>query len=237
MRRMSERRHQPVWREYLEALLVAGLFLGFTNTFVLKTFYIPSGSMENTLLVGDHLIVNRYVYGNEGGPLGALLPGREPRHGDVVVFRSPEDPQIDLVKRLVGLPGDRIEVRQKQLYVNGTRVADDGYAIHRDPRLGTERNAFNLQLFRRDNFGPLTVPPGHYFFLGDNRDFSYDSRYWGAVPVHYIKGRAFVIYWSYGGETPDGQWPGLLAKVGQLGRTALGFFTKSRWERSFRIIR
>jgi signal peptidase I len=237
MRRMSDRRHQPVWREYLEALLVAGLFLGFTNTFVLKTFYIPSGSMENTLLVGDHLVVNRYVYGSEGSPLGTLLPSREPRRGDIVVFRSPEDPRIDLVKRLVGLPGDRIDVRQKQLYVNGTRVADDGYAIHRDPRLGTERNAFNLLLFRRDNFGPLTVPPEHYFFLGDNRDFSHDSRYWGAVPAHYIKGRAFLIYWSYGGETPDGQWPGLLAKVGQLGRTALGFFTKSRWERSFRIIR
>src|SRR5688500_7551371 len=129
---MSERRHHPVWREYLEALLVAGLFLGFTNTFVLKTFYIPSGSMENTLLVGDHLIVNRYVYGTEGGPLSGALPGREPRRGDVVVFRSPEDPQIDLVKRLIGLPGDRVEVRQKQLYVNGTQVADDSYAIHRD---------------------------------------------------------------------------------------------------------
>lgn len=236
MRAMSERRHPPVWREYLEALLVAGLFLGFTNTFVLKTFFIPSGSMENTLLVGDHLIVNRYIFGEEGA-LGSVLPGREPRRGDIVVFRSPEDPQVDLVKRLIGLPGDSIEVRRKALYVNGQRVADESYALHRDPRLGTERTAFNQQLYRRDNFGPIIVPPDHYFFLGDNRDFSYDSRYWGAVPQHFIKGRAFLIYWSYGGETPDGQWPGLGAKVAQLGRTALGFFTKTRWERSFRIIR
>jgi signal peptidase I len=234
---VKEGRHHPVWREYLEALLVAGLFLGFTNTFVLKTFYIPSGSMENTLLVGDHLIVNRYVYGAAGGGPGALLPTREPRRGDVVVFRSPEDPQIDLVKRLIGLPGDRIEIRQKQLYVNGGRVRDDDYTVHRDPRVGNERTSFNYQLYRRDNFGPVTVPPDRYFFLGDNRDFSYDSRYWGAVPTHYVKGRAFLIYWSYGGETPDGQWPGLLAKLGQLGRTALGFFTRTRWERSFQVVR
>jgi signal peptidase I len=236
IRAMSERRHHPVWREYLEALLVAGLFLGFTNTFVLKTFYIPSGSMENTLLVGDHLIVNRYIFGPSSA-LARLLPGREPRRGDVVVFRSPEDPQIDLVKRLIGLPGDRIEMRQKRLLVNGREVEDGDYAIHRDPRVGSERTAFNYQLYRRDNFGPLSVPPEHYLFLGDNRDFSYDSRYWGPVPEHYIKGRAFLIYWSYGGETPDGQWPGLLAKLGQLGRTALGFFTKSRWDRSLQVIR
>jgi len=234
---MSDGRPQPVWREYLEALLVAGLFLGFTNTFVLKTFYIPSGSMENTLKVGDHLIVNRYIYGARAAAPGRLLPGRAPRRGDVVVFRSPEDPGIDLVKRLIGLPGDQLEVRQKRLFLNGREVDDSSFAIHGDPRLGSERNAFNYQLYRRDNFGPITVPVDHYFFLGDNRDFSYDSRYWGAVPRHYIKGRAFLIYWSYGGETPDGQWPGLLAKLGQLGRTAVGFFTKTRWDRSFRLIR
>src|SRR5436190_7400203 len=184
-------RPHPVWREYLEALLVAGLFLGFTNTFVLKTFYIPSGSMEDTLLVGDHLIVNRYIFGPEGA-LAHVLPGRSPHRGDVVVFRSPEDPGIDLVKRLIGLPGDHIEMKQKQLFVNDHPVTDDGYAIHRDPRVGDERNAFNYQLYRRDNFGPITVPEGHYFCLGDNRDQSYDSRYWGSVPAHYIKGRAFL---------------------------------------------
>ncbi|HEV8630771.1 MAG TPA: signal peptidase I [Thermoanaerobaculia bacterium] len=232
---MSEARPQPVWREYLEALLVAGLFLGFTNTFVLKTFYIPSGSMEKTLLVGDHLIVNRYVFGGRDG--GGWLPSRAPHRGDVVVFRSPEDPSIDLVKRLIGLPGDRIEMRQKQLLVNGRPVEDATYAVHGDTRLGSERNAYNYQLYRRDNFGPLTVPPGRYFFLGDNRDFSYDSRYWGAVPRHYIKGRAFLIYWSYGGETPDGQPVSLLSKLAQLGRTAAGFLPKTRWNRSLRLIR
>ena len=236
MRPMTERRH-PIWREYLEALLVAGLFLGFTNTFVLKTFYIPSGSMEDTLLIGDHLIVNRYVYGVGAGRTGLLLPARGPHRGDVVVFRSPEDPAIDLVKRLIGLPGDTVELRQKQLLVNGQVVHDDTFAVHKDSRVGSERSASSYQLYRRDNFGPVTVPPEQYFFLGDNRDHSYDSRYWGAVPRHYIKGRAFLIYWSYGGETPDGQWPGFAAKLGQLARTAGGFFTRTRWVRTFQLIR
>ena len=233
---MAEARHPSVWREYLEALLVAGLFLGFTNTFVLKTFYIPSGSMEDTLLVGDHLIVNRYLFGAEGA-LAKVLPTRTPRRGDIVVFRSPEDPSIDLVKRLIGLPGDRIEMRQKQLFVNDKPVDDHLFAVHKDPRTGDESHAYDYQRYRRDNFGPLQVPEGHYFCLGDNRDQSYDSRYWGSVPAHYIKGRAFLIYWSYGGETPDGQWPGWGPKLAQLGRTALGFFTETRWGRTFRIPR
>ena len=227
MRAMTERRQHPVWREYLEALLVAGLFLGFTNTFVLKTFYIPSGSMEDTLLVGDHLIVNRYIYGLDGSPPVRLVPAREPRRGDVVVFRSPQDPRIDLVKRLIGLPGDRVEVRQKRLFVNGQEFHDEAFAVHKDPRLVSSR----------DDLDPITVPAGEYFFLGDNRDHSYDSRYWGPVPRHYVKGRAFLIYWSYGGETPDGQWPGWGAKLRQLGRTVVGFLTKTRWDRTFRLIR
>ena len=234
---MTQPRQHPIWREYLEALLVAGLFLGFTNTFVLKTFYIPSGSMERTLLIGDHLIVNRYIFGTGSGPLRALLPTRAPQRGDVVVFRSPEDASVDLVKRLIGLPGDRVELRRKQLFVNDRLVHDEGFAVHGDPRVGDVPDDYNSQLSRRDNFGPVTVPAGEYLFFGDNRDFSYDSRYWGTVPRHYIKGRAFLIYWSYGGETPDGQWPGLWAKLGQLGRTALGFVTKTRWSRSFRLVR
>jgi signal peptidase I len=226
-----------VWREYLEALLVAGLFLGFTNTFVLKTFYIPSGSMEDTLLVGDHLIVNRFIYGPEPAALRAVLPSRSLSRGDIVVFRSPEDPQIDLVKRCVGLSGDTVQMVHKRLLVNGRQVADEEYALHRDPQTGVERNVFEVQRYQRDNFAPFTVPPGHYFFLGDNRDFSYDSRYWGPVPAHFIKGRAFVIYWSYGGETPDGRPVSLAKRLGQLLRTTLGFFSRTRWERTFQIIR
>jgi signal peptidase I len=235
---MTEVRSRPVSREYLEALLVAALFLWFTNTFVLKTFYIPSGSMEKTLLIGDHLIVNRYVYGPSATVLeNNLLPGRQVRRGDIVVFRSPESPEVDLVKRCVGVPGDRIEMVHKTLYVNGKKVEDGNFAIHSDPYVASRRVAINLHRFKRDNFGPVEVPEDHFFFLGDNRDESYDSRYWGPVPSHFIKGRAFLIYWSYGGETPDGTWRGFGAKIGQLARTATGFLTRTRWSRSFRIIR
>ncbi len=224
---MSERR-TSTFREYFEALLIAGVFLGFTNTFVVKTFYIPSASMEDTLLIGDHLFVNRFIYGARGlGELGGLLPLRDVARGDVVIFRSPEDPRVDMVKRCVGLPGDTVELVDKGLYVNGKRIEDGNYTKHADPRL----------LAMRDRFGPFTVPAGHYFCMGDNRDRSHDSRFWGPVPRHFVKGRAFVVYWSYGGETSDGKWHGWGVKLRQLARTAGGFFTRTRWSRTLDLVR
>lgn len=233
---MSEIRRRTVFREYLEALLVAALFLGFSNTFVLKTFFIPSGSMESTLLIGDHLIVNRFIFGQQP-ELAPALPLRAPRRGDVVIFRSPEDPRIDLVKRCVAVGGDTVEIINKQLYVNGERVEEGAYVEHRDPRVFTRRVRAGAHELRRDNLSLLRVPDDHFFFLGDNRDHSYDARYWGAVPQRYVKGRAFVIYWSNGGETSDGSWPGALARLGQLLRTGVGFFTESRWGRTFMLVR
>lgn len=229
---------KSVVREYFEALLIAGIFLGFTNTFLVKTFYIPSRSMEGTLLVGDHLFVNRVLYGQvESEWVRKIIPMRDVQRGDVVIFRSPESPTTDLVKRCVGVPGDEIEVVAKQLYVNGEAMEDSAYAIHSDPRIFPDLRIVRRQNRLRDNFGPFTVPEDHYFFMGDNRDESYDSRFWGAVPRHYLKGRALVIYWSYGGETPDGTWAGWGQKLGQVGRTLLGFPTKTRWGRTFHLIR
>ena len=223
-------------REYLEALLIAAVFLLFTNTFVIKTFFIPSGSMEDTLLVGDHLFVNRFIFGPTLGKVEkAILPLRVPRRGDIVVFRSPERPNIDLVKRLIGLPGDTIQVVDKQLFVNGKKVVDDAYVEHKDPRIFQNRPYMSEQQRLRDNFGPVTVPEASYFCMGDNRDMSYDSRFWGTVPAHYLKGRAFLIYWSFGGGTSDGTWRGAGAKLRELANTALGFLTKTRWTRSFHL--
>jgi signal peptidase I len=222
-------------REYFEALLIAGIFLGFTNTFLIKTFYIPSGSMEDTLLVGDHLFVNRFIFGRS--PLANLLPEREPARGDVVIFRAPENPATDLVKRCIGLPGDKIEVVGKVLFINDLQVDDSAYAERRDPRVFPNRRFLSRQTRLRDNFGPIVVPEGEFFFMGDNRDHSYDSRFWGTVPRHFIKGRAFFVYWSYGGETPDGQWHSWQHKIGQVLRTAGGFFTSTRWERTFHLVR
>jgi len=235
---VSETPTHSTAREYLEALLIAALFLGFTNNFVVKTFYIPSGSMENTLLVGDHLFVNRYIFGPAASPLERkVLPQRSPRRGDIVIFRSPERPTVDLVKRLVGLPGDTIQTIDKTLYINGQRVDDTAYAVHKDPRVYPNRPFLDEQRRRRDNFGPVTVPPGHYFCMGDNRDQSYDSRYWGPMPERYLKGRAFFIYWSYGGGTSDGTWHGLGEKLRELAGTAFGFLTKTRWSRTLHLPR
>lgn len=227
-----------VWREYLEALIVAAIFLGFTNTFVLKTFYIPSGSMEETLLVGDHLFVNRFIFGPQGTGLEkSVLPGRSVQRGDIVIFRSPETPQLDLVKRCIALAGDTVEMLDKQLYVNGQAVDDDSYTQHQDPRLYARTGRWDRERRNRDNFGPLTVPDEHLFCMGDNRDRSYDSRFFGPVPVAHVKGRAVLVYWSYGGETPDGTWRGWGARLQQLGNTALGFLTKTRWNRTLNVIR
>jgi len=222
------RRNTSTFREYLEALLIAGAFLGFSNTFVIKTFYIPSASMETTLLVGDHLFVNRFIYGLGDVPLvKKALPSRDIRRGDIVIFRSPEKPALDMVKRCIGLPGDVIEMDAKDLYVNGQWVEDSSYTRHSD----------STHIPQRDTFGPVTVPTDHYFCMGDNRDNSKDSRYWGVVPRHYVKGRAFLIYWSYGGETSDGVWRGWPHRLRLFGRTVVGFFTRSRWSRTFSVIR
>jgi signal peptidase I len=227
---------RSTFREYLEALLVAALFLGLVNTWIFKTFYIPSGSMEDTLLVGDHLVVNRFIYGAEPLTLAQrLLPIRSIERGDIVVFSSPEDFQMDVIKRCVGLPGDLVELRDKELLVNGEPVAEP-FVEHRDPRMGGRTHSV-AELVRRDQYGPFRVPEGQYFCLGDNRDFSLDSRFWGPVPRDLVKGRASVIYWSYGGETGTGEWLGTGHKMRQVLQTARGFFTKTRWSRTFHLPR
>lgn len=231
---MNER---STFREYLEALIIAGIFLGFTNTFVVKTFFIPSASMEETLLIGDHLFVNRFIFGAASSPFEeSILPLRNVRRGDIVIFRSPERPRVDMVKRCVALPGDVVEVKNKNLYINGQQVDDSSYTWHRDPRVFPDRSSVPEQARLRDHFGPYTVPENHYFCMGDNRDQSYDSRFWGPVPAHYVKGRAFMIYWSFAGETSDGVWRGWGDKLRHLGKTALGFFGQSRWDRTLHLI-
>ncbi len=217
---------RSVTREWIEALIVAAIFLGFSNTFVLKTFYIPSGSMEDTLLVGDHLIVNRFIYGATLGELEKkALPERAVERGDIVIFRAPEEPELDLVKRCIGVAGDRVEVHDRQLVINGTPVDEAGYVRHKVPNIV------------RPDFPTYVVPPDHLFCLGDNRDYSKDSRVWGPVPLELVKGRAFLIYWSNGGETPDGTWTGMKDRLAMALRTAKGFPTNTRWSRTFQLIR
>jgi signal peptidase I len=225
-----------VWRDYLEALLIAVVFATFARSFVFQAFKIPSASMEENLLVGDHILVNKFIYGPtslEGG----LVPARAVRRGDIAVFRFPDDPARDFIKRCVGIPGDRIEIRDKVVFVNGEPLDESAYVFHSDPRIYPRSIFLSEDYRRRDNFGPTTVPEGELFFLGDNRDDSHDSRFWGTVPQELVKGRALIVYWSFdaGHETSD--WPGYWPRLRQLAEVALKFPSRTRWRRSLRLIR
>jgi signal peptidase I len=188
-------------RENVEAILLAVLLALFIRTFVVQAFKIPSGSMKDTLLIGDHILVNKFIYGVRMPFTGkTLVPVREPRRGDIVVFRYPEEPDKDFIKRVVGVPGDVVEGRNKQVFVNG-QPEDVPYAYHKDPRV---LPPYIPQ--PRDNFGPVTVPPDSLFVMGDNRDESYDSRFWGFVRYQALKGKAFMIYWSWDSDDFNVRW-------------------------------
>jgi signal peptidase I len=235
---MSTDAQRPVVREYLEALLIAVIFATFARTYVFQAFKIPSGSMEENLLIGDHILVNKFIYGPAASSLErALLPVREVRRGDVVVFKFPEDPSRDFIKRAVGLPGDVIRMKDKHLFVNGRRVADESYTYHSDP-LTYSQEGYPPSSLLRDNFGPVTVPAASYFCLGDNRDNSRDSRFWGMVPRANLKGRALLVYWSFNDESAAlTESPGLTGGLRRLGHVAANFISGSRWSRTFKIVR
>lgn len=224
-------------REYLEALLIAVVFATFARTWVVQAFKIPSGSMEQNLLIGDHILVNKFVYGPTALDLEhMLLPVRDVRRGDIVVFKYPKDASRDFIKRCMALPGDTLASDDKVLSINGREVDDSGYVFHTDPEILSRRGYFQPNVVR-DTFGPLVIPQGEYFCMGDNRDNSNDSRFWGPVPRDHVKGRAFMIYWSFDSEGESYEWQGIGGKLRQIGRVALNFFTKTRWERTFRVVR
>ncbi|MDJ0783932.1 MAG: signal peptidase I [Desulfosarcinaceae bacterium] len=178
-------------RENLEAILVAVVLALFIRTFIVQAFKIPSGSMLHTLQIGDHILVNKFIYGVKVPLAGnTLIPVKRPKRGDIVVFKYPDDPSKDYIKRVIGVGGDTIEVRAKNLFVNG-KPARYEQAIHLDPRTLPAAAA------PRDFFGPIRVPEDSLFVMGDNRDHSSDSRFWGFVDLEAVKGKAFIIYWSW----------------------------------------
>jgi signal peptidase I len=185
---------KSIVREWAEAIIVALLLALFIRTFFVQAFKIPSGSMLPTLQIGDHLLVNKLLYGIRVPIVGKrYFDFFAPERGDIIVFVFPEDPAKDFIKRVVGIPGDVLEIREKKLFRNGQMVddGDEPYAQYLDQ---------SQNKVPRDNWGPETVPAGNVFVLGDNRDRSYDSRFWGFVPFENIKGKAVVIYWSWDGE-------------------------------------
>ncbi len=221
-------------REYFEALLIAMIFVNFAWAFVLQAFKIPSGSMIDNLLIGDHIVVNKFAYGpgNGGRLAAALFPFREVRRGDIVVFRYPSDLSVNYVKRVIGLPGDTIEIRDKIVYIDG-RPLDEPYVIHLDPLVIPDKPLLSMKV--RDQFGPVVIPDGQYFMMGDNRDRSSDSRYWGTVSRGLIKGRAFMVYWSYA-EPPAPADATFRQRIAELAGVATHFLSSTRWDRTFFVV-
>ncbi len=245
----------------LAGVLVTGLFI---ITFILQAFEIPSSSMENTLLIGDHVFVNRVQFAPTTRWLGPLLPYRDIHRGDIVVFLSPEEQGLFVVKRIMGIPGDRIHLRDGVVYRNGQKL-DEPYVLHKDESSSRPQSFGDEDPYRayRDNFPAIppseangvrnekwqrefpshvvgediVVPPGGYFAMGDNRDVSYDSRYWGFIPRQNVIGRPMFIYWSF--VTPPDQYQMRSAgeRLSFLAHIVIHFFDETRWSRTLRVVR
>lgn len=196
MEEKKKKREKNIFREYFELIAETAVFVFFVMTFVVQAFQIPTGSMEPTLLVGDFLLVNKMIYSR---PVYALekfiLPRREIRRQDIVVFKFPQDLSRDFVKRVIALEGEKIEIRDKQVFINDEPLSEP-YKVHNDRNIFNRENYYHYDDLIRDNFGPVIVPKGHLFVMGDNRDNSLDSRYWSFLPVDYVKGKPWVIYFS-----------------------------------------
>jgi signal peptidase I len=230
----------------LAGVLVTGLFI---ITFILQAFEIPSGSMEDTLLIGDHLFVNREQFAPPARWLGPLLPYRDVRRDEIAVFMSPEQPGLFLVKRIIGIPGDRIHLRDDVVYRNGEALTEP-YIRHKRqhspytddfptvPPEGYLSNAkWEQELPSHIVNGEIVVPPGSYFAMGDSRENSYDSRFWGFIPRQNLIGRPMFIYWSF--KTPDDQYQ-MRAwgdRIGFLAHVILHFFDETRWARTLKVVR
>jgi signal peptidase I len=214
---------KSVAREYIETILICVIFVIFSRAFVFQQSKIPSGSMMDTLLIGDYIMVNRFVYAQQSFDWEKyLLPVRDPKRGDVVVFKQPNEPEVDYIKRLIGVPGDEVEIRRGHVYVNGEAL-DEPY-LQDDYRRGV------------GDFGPERVKADHYFMMGDHRNASYDSREWGQVRRGLVKGRALLIWYSFPEQTGT-HTAGIKRQMKSWVEKAIFFLPRSRWSRCFMLIR
>ena len=232
-------------RSTLAEWTITVLLLLFLTTTLVQAYVIPTGSMEDTLLIGDHLLVDKLAFAPPGPVSKYILPYTEVKRGDIIVFRYPVDISQTFVKRCIGVPGDRIRLINKQVYLNGVRL-DEPYTYHKsdyvdsyrdnfpgEPNVSVDRRASEMLLNHVVN-GDVVVPPNSYFAMGDNRDSSLDSRYWGFVPRENIIGKPLVIYWSY--DAPTDQLNTSSISVDHIVDLAENFFSKTRWRRSFMLI-
>ena len=238
--------------DYAESLLVTVILALFGTSFIVQAFKIPSPSMEPTLLVGDHLLVNKFIFGGRGGPLDSILPYRAIARGDIIVFKFPFADHTHYVKRIIGLPGDRVRIVDQQVLINGRPLAEP-YAVHvpgaADPfgdnfppttvyiPAGTPlQPEWRQEILHHVKGEDLEVPPGKYFVMGDNRDRSWDSRYWGLVDRDAVMGRPMVVYWSIESTTEDYADRSLFGRLSGLGDAILHLPAKTRWSRMLRTV-
>lgn len=241
----GEARHHASLREYVESLLVTVLLALFGTTFVVQAFKIPSPSMEPTLLVGDHLLVNKFLYGGRGAWYDRLLPYRDIRRGDIIVFKFPYDDHAHYVKRVIGVPGDRLKIVDQQVYINGEPL-EEPYKVHNGrydpfgdnfPPVSADfirdivRREWAAEMMKHVQKGELVVPPGKYFVMGDNRDFSLDSRFWGFADRESVMGRPMFIYWSVEATSSDYTDRTLWGRVTGMAHTISRLPAKTRWGR------
>ncbi|HEV2499046.1 MAG TPA: signal peptidase I [Terriglobia bacterium] len=253
---MAEPYRKSSTRDTFESLVITVILAVFGTTFVVQAYKIPTGSMEKTLLIGDHLLVNKFCFSDQTGWLRHILPYRTIHRRDILVFKFPyneeqEEPGTHLVKRVIGVPGDHIRIVNRQVFVNGVQQ-NEPYVNRLDDGIRHPGDSFppppgeftpdstprwDAALSQYVKNGELVVPPGEYFVMGDNRENSWDSRFWGFVPRSVATGRPLIIYWSY--ETPPGSYllTSFSDRLSQIASMFFHFFTKTRWRRAFRLVR
>jgi signal peptidase I len=229
---------QSTLREYFLATVYCTIVALFVTTYVVHPMTVPTPSMEPTILVGDRLLIDKFTYRNSFYPGLSFTPAHEIARGDVVVFKYPEQPEILYVKRAIGLPGETLEIRDKSVYINGQPI-DEPYKVHSDPSVNRKSNNPHFLSFdsQRDNFGPVTIPENNYFMMGDNRDDSADSRYFGFLERKYIVGRPLFVFWSYEDDSDAYLRTSLPEMLTLYVERVVYFFTRTRWSRMGQFVR
>ena len=233
----EQSRRKSAAREWLESLVFSLIFVFFFTSFIAQATQVPTESMKPTILVGDHFFLDKFAFpANYPDFMSRILPVRSVRRGDIVAFKSPENPKVPFIKRVIGVPGDVLEIRDKVVYINGRKL-DEPYKYLLDPNIYERGSGIPQDYLVRDNYGPVRIPPSCYFMMGDNRDNSNDSRYWGFVKSQFIIGKPLFIYWSYEADPYDPRPKSVIEYAKEYGSVALNFFTRTRWSRTGKILR
>ena len=230
-------RRKSAAREWLESLVFSLIFVFFFTNFIAQATQVPTESMKPTILVGDHFFLDKFAFpANYPTFLLKILPARQIKRGDIIAFKSPENPKVPFIKRVIGMPGEILEIRDKDVYINGNQL-EEPYKHFIDTHTYPRGSGIPDEYIVRDNHGPLAIPQDSYFMMGDNRDNSNDSRYWGTITKNDVIGRPLFIYWSYEADPYDPRPKSILEHAKEYSEVALHFFTKTRWTRTGKILK